>query len=145
MKYVKCGECRSYFETSIIKVNGDTCRAYAEDAVLVADTMIKCMMWVALADGDVQPSEIDLLHSALNQLSTSPVSKEVVEEAVKAAEIDVESGKLEKDLNPVVSKLSDESKALIFKASLAVAAADNEIQPEEQEVLERMMNILQGS
>ena len=111
---------------------------------VVLNVMLKCMIWVTLADGVVADSEVELLHETLNNISENEMSKEAVKEAVESARDEVSSGELEKKIREIAPSLSNEAKKLVLQASLAVAAADGEIDASEEEVMKTILSIFSG-
>ena len=85
-----------------------------------------------------------LLQETIKGLSGKKMSKEDVKELIVSAKEDVISGKLAKDLQEIAPVLPDDAKQLVLKASMAVAAADGELDPKEQRVLDDIIRLLQG-
>jgi len=102
--------------------------------------MCEALFLVMLADGRVKNVERDVMRGALRILSSDRVRSNHIESMLDSAARNVAEQGIKARLDEVISKLRDdhERSELTYVLAAAIAAADEKVVPEEQEVLDAL-------
>lgn len=129
-EYVECGACKSTFNERVLQMDPKAAAEKFEAAFSVAAKRV--MFKMALADGDIDQSEIDTITQ-----SFANITKREIDPADIAAELETARG----DTRPVADYLrevapgmNDTGKELVLRSAIAVAKADGYI--DDGEVVE---------
>lgn len=99
--------------------------------------LCEAMFLVMLADGRVKNVERDVLRGALRIISNDLVRTNHIEAMLDVAARNVAEHGVKARLDEVISKLRDDQARaeIAYVLAAAVAAADNDVVPQEQEIL----------
>jgi len=126
-EYVECGTCKSTFNQRVLEMDPKAASEKYEAAFSIAAKRV--MFKMALADGDIDQSEIDTITQAF-----ANITKREIDPADIAAELEAARG----DARPVAdylrevsSGMNDTGKELVLRSAIAVAKADDHIDDTE--------------
>ena len=138
-EYVECQTCRATFRLSVLADDASAATLEAEFHAAVKRVMVLMM----LADGRIEPREIETLTRVYEKLAKTALTKDDVEREVSAAK--AEGRDLYAYLSSVVGRLNDPGKALVLKAAFFVAAADADVDDAETRLLAELASALEMS
>lgn len=130
-EYVECQSCRGTFKLDVL-----TWDPSAMDGNFEAEfhrAVKRAMVMVMMADGEIDPGEIETVRGIYQKVTGAALSEESVRAEIAAAEAD--PGGIADQLAKLAGTLNDDGKELVLKAALFVAAADGEVQGEEKELI----------
>jgi tellurite resistance protein len=108
--------------------------------------MLESAFLVAAADGTLGDDEVDALAGALVELSDGEIDAEEIEPLLEEFSAALERDGFENRVAAVASALPDhDARRAAFLVALAVASADDELNPEEDAVFEMMSRALRVS
>lgn len=109
---------------------------HQQDAAVAASALMRCMIAVCASDNDLDDREINMIIKIYKQLMDSEITADDIRQAasqMQASEIDIEE-----ELSQISGTLYTDLKGKILKASLYILAADGQVDPREEEVLEKI-------
>jgi tellurite resistance protein len=130
-EYVECSGCKGTYKPEVLQWDPrKQQRAFeAEFEIAIRRVMVRMM----LADGDVDPAEVDVICGVFQDITGKPCTPEMVREearrslAAQRALADV--------VGDVAPMLNDHGKEMVLRAAAFVAAADGRLQAEEVALL----------
>jgi tellurite resistance protein len=137
-EYIECQHCKLTYKKSILRYDPEAAHEKALAEFEIAITKIMVMMM--LADGIIDDSEIEAIQEIYGQLAKRELSRQEIDQYItdleqkRAGEPKVRKRLLRK----MIGSLNSEGCEMVFKAAFMVAASDNDIPPEEQELLEEI-------
>ncbi len=113
-------------------------------ALQVRDLMLRCMLAITLADGEIEDPEIAVMRQIVSELMGEPPEHSQLQAAAEAMAremasapegvsnpLDLLLSQLQRDL----PQLDDNARELILESAFRVACSDGEIEPEEERLL----------
>ena len=113
-------------------------------ALQVRDLMVRCMLAITLADGEIEDPEIAVMRQIVSELMGEPPEHSQLQAAAEAMAremasapegvsnpLDLLLSQLDRDL----PQLDDNARELILESAFRVACSDGEIEPEEERLL----------
>ena len=113
-------------------------------ALQVRDLMVRCMLAITLADGEIEDPEIEAMRQITMELMGDPPEHSELQAAAEVMERDMATApegvssaldlllsQLQRDL----PKLDDNARELLLESAFRVACSDGEIEPEEERLL----------
>lgn len=126
-EYIECGACKSTFNERVLQMDPKAAADKFEAAFSIAAKRV--MFKMALADGDIDQTEIDTITQAF-----ANITKREIDPADIAAELEsarADDRPIAEYLRDVSSGLNDTGKELVLRSAIAVAKADGYIDPNE--------------
>jgi tellurite resistance protein len=137
-EYVECQKCQGTFDVGAISYDPEVEREKFEAAYLSG--MKRVMVQVMLADGEIQPAEVQLLRG---------IYKNVANRVLGQQEIDAEVDALRAQkadpffyLGNLGEMLNEDGKVRVLRAAVLVATADGSLQASEQQLLAKIARAL---
>jgi tellurite resistance protein len=130
-EYVECSGCKGTYKPEVLDWDPRKAqRAFeAEFEVAVRRVMVRMM----LADGDVDPAEVDVICGVFQDITGKPCTPEMVrEEALQSL---TAQRPLADVVGEVAPMLNDHGREMVLRAAAFVAAADGRLQAEEMALL----------
>ncbi|MEL7025727.1 MAG: TerB family tellurite resistance protein [Pseudomonadota bacterium] len=126
-QYVECKACRATFNERVLQMDPERARAEFEAAFSVAAKRV--MFKMALADGEVDQTEIDQITQAFGNLTKREIDPGDIAAELEAARDD--STTVQQYLRSVAPGLNDTGKELVMRSAIAVAKADGHMDDSE--------------
>lgn len=138
-EYIECGKCFGTFELDVLSYDPAAERAKFEAVfhTAIRRTMVK----MCLADGVVDPGEVEVIRDIYSKLAGVELSEDDVREEIADAMTDTRT--VQAYLKEGIGMFNLKAKELILKSAYFVAAADGEFQAEEQKLLNNIGAALQ--
>ena len=130
-EYVECDTCRDTYKTNILDYDPEANAARIEAEYYIA--IKKVMIYVLLADGQIEESEIETVQSIYHELTNTQISTATLLEEIKAIQTSQEN--LSHLLQQLQGFLNSEGKEMVVKAAMKVALADGVFQQEEKDMI----------
>jgi glutaminase len=120
-------------------------------ALLVRERMIRCMLAITLADGEIEDPEIDTMLTIYSELMGVPPDRDALWESAQALASQAETDQagstdaleaLFQQLQQDRPRLDDNARELILESAFRVACSDGEIEPEEDRMLRSLAKAL---
>jgi len=117
----------------------------------VRDLMLRCMLAITLADGEIEAPEIDTMLEVCAELMGEPPLRSDLEASAEqlASEVAGANGEVGGPLALLLDQLrhdlpllDDNARGLILEAAFRVACSDGEIEPEEDQLLRSLAAVL---
>jgi tellurite resistance protein len=140
-EYVECQHCRDTYAPDVLSYDPNAGKRQFEAAFHSA--VKRVMVLMMMADGKIDPEEIETIRQVFGKLSNREVRQEEVDAEVAAARS--EGRGLRQYLSSVSGQLNDTGKELVVKAAFFVAAADGRITDEETSLLSELASALEMS
>lgn len=140
-EYVECGGCGGTYRPEVLSFNPG--EQNAEFEAEFQRGIKRTMVLMALADGVVDPEEVETIRNVYGRIADREISAANVEAEITEARLD--SRGVEDYLKGLVGTLNNSGKELVVKAAFMVAAADGEFQDEERELMTRIGKALEMS
>lgn len=102
------------------------------DTPTTAEWVLRAMIAMAAADGNIEEREIELIQQTYQELTAMPLAREKIE---KAAEANMKAADLVAEFEDVSPKLSIPTKEEIIRGAYLVLLADDNIAGEERKRL----------
>ena len=133
-QYLECQTCLGTFDTEALNLGPDHYEAEGRKFEAEFQKAMKTtMLLMMLADGKIDPSEIEVVRSIFEQLTGEEYPAELLIDDVKGLEakhIDINHY-----LTDIGGRLNDGGKASVFQAAVLVAQADGEVAQAEEKLL----------
>ena len=129
-QYVECSSCKATYNERVLQMDPERARAEFEAAFSVAAKRV--MFKMALADGDVDQTEIDQIAQAFSNITKREIDAGDIAAEIEAARDDNRS--IADYLRTVAPGLNDTGKEMVMRSAIAVAKADGHV--DETEVAE---------
>lgn len=126
-QYVECGACKGTYNERILAMDPEKARAEFEAAFSVAAKRV--MFKMALADGEIDQSEIDQITQAFSNIAKREIDAGDIAVELEAARSDTSS--VADYLRSVAGGLNDTGKELVMRAAISVAKADGHMDDRE--------------
>ncbi|MEM9319917.1 MAG: TerB family tellurite resistance protein [Pseudomonadota bacterium] len=126
-KYVECGDCKSTFNERVLQLDPERARVELEAAFSVAAKRV--MFKMALADGEIDQSEIDQITLAFANIAKREIDAGDIAAELEAARNDTSS--VVDYLRAIAPNLNDTGKELVMRSAIAVAKADGHVDDSE--------------
>lgn len=144
-EYVECLHCRDTYKTSVLDFDADML-SEAKEKVIEAEfhaAVKRVMVLMMLADGKIEPAEVETIQLIYGKLAKSELSKEDVDKEVEASKADGRG--LRAYMSSLVGSLNDSGKETVVKAAYFVASADGHVSTEETNLLAELAAALEMS
>jgi DnaJ-domain-containing protein 1 len=138
-EYIECGKCFGTYELDVLSYDPAAEAAQFEAAFQIA--IRRTMVKMCLADGVVEPSEVQVIREIYSKVAGVELSEDDVREEIAEAMTDPRT--VQQYLKDGIGMFNLHAKELIVKAAFFVAAADGEFQTEEQKLLQNIGAALQ--
>ncbi|WP_341366536.1 TerB family tellurite resistance protein [Yoonia sp. BS5-3] len=126
-QFVECTTCKSTFNERVLEMDPQEDARKFEAAFSVAAKRV--MFKMALADGDLDPSEVDQIVKAFSNIAKREIDPADIEAEIEAARDDQRS--ISAYVAEVAPGLNDTGKEIILRSAISVAKADGVIDPSE--------------
>lgn len=137
-QYVECGTCRATYNERVLEMDPERARAEFEAAFSIAAKRV--MFKLALADGEVDQSEIDQIALAFSNIAKREIDAGDIAAELEAARADTQS--VTDYLRAVAPQLNDTGKELVMRAAISVAKADGHVDDTEVAQLHELVPAL---
>ena len=137
-RYVECASCKSTFNERMRDYDPEKQQEKFEAAFSIAAKRV--MFKLALADGDIDPSEVDQITQAFQNIAKRSISRADIAAELEAARDDTRD--VAAHLAEVAPGLNDTGKELVLRSAIAVVKADGRIDPEELTMLRALVPAL---
>lgn len=144
-EYVECLHCRDTYKPGVLDFDPDMLTE-AKEKVIEAEfhaAVKRVMVLMMLADGKIEPAEMETIQLIYGKLAKSELSKEAVEKEIEDAKADGRG--LRPYLSSLVGSLNDSGKETVVKAAYFVASADGNVSSEETSLLGELAGALEMS
>lgn len=140
-EYVECQHCHDTYKLDILALGpaGSDRHVEAEFQTAVKRVMVLVMM----ADGHIDPQEIETIQLVLGKLVEREVTRAEVDREIERARTDALG--IRAYVESVAPRLNDSGKETVVKAAYFVAAADGRIADEETALLAELATALEMS
>jgi tellurite resistance protein len=138
-EYIECGKCYGTYDLAVLSYDPAAEKAAFEAVFHVA--MRRTMIKMCLADGVVDPQEVEVIRDIYSKLTGAELSEDDVREEIAEAMTDPTT--VQQYLKDGIGMFNLNAKEMILKAAYFVAAADGEFQAEEQKLLNNIGAALQ--
>jgi len=138
-EYVECGKCYGTFDLAVLSY--DPAAEKAKFEAVFHPAVRRTMVKMCLADGVVDPAEVEVIRDIYSKLTGVELSEDDVREEIAEAMTDTKT--VQQYLSAGIGMFNLKAKELILKAAFFVAAADGEFQEEEQKLLHNIGAALQ--
>lgn len=129
-EYIECQVCQNTYQLAVLTATAAEHRAFEAEFQLVIK---RVMILMLLADGVVADAELEVIRRIYLKLSEIDLSLEDLRLEVEAARKDVADVLLYLERNGKV--LNARGKELVIKSAFLVAAADDQFQDKERQLL----------
>ncbi|AKS44741.1 Tellurite resistance protein [Octadecabacter temperatus] len=129
-EYVECGACKSTFNERVLEMDPKAAAEKFEAAFSIAAKRV--MFKMALADGEIDQSEIDTITQAFANIAKREIDPADIAAELEAAKSDTRP--VAEYLRGVAAGMNDTGKELVLRSAIAVAKADGHI--DDTEVVE---------
>lgn len=129
-EYIECQVCQNTYQLGVLKATQAEHRAFEAEFQLAIK---RVMILMLLVDGVVADAELEVIRRIYLRLSTVDIPVEALREEVEAARQDV--GDVLVYLERVGPALNPRGKELVIKSAFLVAAADDQFQDKERQLL----------
>ena len=130
-EYVECQQCGATYQLKVLDLDPDEAAASFEAEF--HRVMKRVMVLMMLADEVIEEDEINIIREVYRQMTDRPLSKEDVMTEVEQARADGHG--IDVYLASIAGNLNDRGKESVVTGAFMVAAADGEIQDEEQKLI----------
>jgi len=130
-EYVECATCKDTFNANALNYSPASDGGAFEAEYHAA--VIKVMIYMLLADGVIDDSEVETILAYYKSVTGSPMEKVKLLEEIDAIEKSGED--FARTLGHLQGCLNDQGKEMVVKAALHVALSDGEFQEEEKQTL----------
>ena len=140
-QYLECQTCLGTFNTDAMDHGPD--HYEAEGLKFEAEfqkAMKITMLLMMLADGKIDPAEIEVVRTIFGDLTKGDYPSETLIEDVKRLEEN--NTTIKGYLTDIGGRLNNGGKAMVFKAAILVAQADGEVAQEEEQLLKETYKAL---
>lgn len=129
-EYIECQVCQNTYQPAVLTASAAEHRAFEAEFQLAIK---RVMILMLLADGVIADAELEVIRRIYSKLSAVDLPVEALREEVEAARQDV--GDVLVYLERVAPALNPRGKELVIKSAFLVAAADDQFQDKERELL----------
>jgi len=140
-EYVECQHCRATYKPNVLSYDPSAVKKLFETELHAA--VKRVMVLMMMADGKIDPEEIETIRQVFGKLSKREVGRAEVEAEVEAAK--AEGRGLRQYLTRVSPNLNAPGKELVVQAAFFVAAADGTVTEEETALLTELATALEMS
>lgn len=137
-EYVECQSCKSTFNDRVLEFDPKAETEKFEAAFSIAAKRV--MFKLALADGEIDQSEIDQITQAFSNIAKRDIDADDIAAELEAARDDTRS--VEDFLRDVAPGLNDSGKEIVLRSAIAVAKADGTVDASELEELHAVSKAL---
>jgi tellurite resistance protein len=138
-EYIECGKCYGTYDLEVLSY--DPAAEKAKFEAVFHTAIRRTMVKMCLADGVVDPAEVEAIREIYSKLTGVELSEDDVREEIAEAMTDTKT--VQQYLQAGIGMFNLKAKELILKAAFFVAAADGEFQEEEQKLLHNIGAALQ--
>ena len=129
-EYIECQVCQNTYQPAVLKASAADHRAFEAEFQLVIK---RVMILMLLADGVVADAELEVIRRIYLRLSDIDISIEDLRLEVEAARQGVSDVLVYLERNAPI--LNERGKELVIKSAFLVAAADDQFQDKERQLL----------
>jgi DnaJ-domain-containing protein 1 len=129
-EYIECQVCQNTYQPAVLKATAADHRAFEAEFQLVIK---RVMILMLLADGVVADAELEVIRRIYLRLSEIDISIEDLRLEVEAARQGVSDVLVYLERNAPI--LNERGKELVIKSAFLVAAADDQFQDKERQLL----------
>ena len=140
-EYVECQHCRATYKPNVLSYDPRAGKKLFEAEFHAA--VKRVMVLMMMADGKIDPEELETIRQVFGKLSKREVGRAEVEAEVEAAK--TEGRGLRQYLTSISPNLNDPGKELVVQAAFFVAAADGTVTEEETALLTELATALEMS
>ncbi|MGH1367229.1 MAG: TerB family tellurite resistance protein [Maritimibacter sp.] len=137
-EFVECDSCKSTFNERVLDFDPKADHEKFEAAFSIAAKRV--MFKMALADGDIDQSEIDQITQAFSNIAKREIDAADIAAELEAARDDTRS--IADYLVEVAPGLNDTGKELVLRSAIAVAKADGTVDDSERDELQTLSKAL---
>jgi tellurite resistance protein len=133
-EYVECQACMNTYKPTVLDY--DPAAAARQFQAAYSTGMKRVMVRMALADGEIDAAEVQLLRGVYLNVTGKPLEDAELDAEVasaRAGPVDVAAS-----VGELAGMLNDQGKAAVFKAAYLVAAANGRIERSEADQLYRL-------
>lgn len=138
-EYIECGKCYGTYELEVLSY--DPAAEKAKFEAVFHTAIRRTMVKMCLADGVVDPAEVEVIRDIYSKLTDEELSEDDVREEIAEAMTDTKT--VQQYLAAGIGMFNLKAKELILKSAFFVAAADGEFQEEEKKLLHNIGAALQ--
>lgn len=138
-EYVECGKCYGTYDLAVLSY--DPAAEKAKFEAVFHPAIRRTMVKMCLADGVVDPAEVEVIRDIYSKLTGVELSEDDVREEIAEAMTDPKT--VQQYLSAGIGMFNLKAKELILKSAFFVAAADGEFQEEEQKLMHNIGAALQ--
>ncbi len=109
---------------------------HREDGAALAMALIRAMLAICIADGDVEEPEIQMIGKIYKQLTGSAISQQTIRDT--ADDMLANRNPIGDEMLSLKDALSMEMKLKVAKAAVYILAADGEMEAQEETILEEI-------
>lgn len=139
-RFVECDDCMGTFDEEVLELAERIKADEAEVESKYEEAVRRIMVGMMMVDGEMDDQEVEAIASLSKKLPGVDLTEDEVREEAVRAEMDgrpVED--FARDIGP---SINDHGKELLFRAALAVAAADGVFEDSEKDLLMRLADAL---
>jgi tellurite resistance protein len=133
-RYVECADCKGTYHERLRDFDPAREARQFEAEFALAARRVMCKL--ALADGQIDPAEVDQIVQAFSNIAGREATRTEIEAELEAARNDPRS--VRDFLSAVAPRLNDTGKELVLRAAIAVVKSDGRIEPDEVSELHRL-------
>jgi tellurite resistance protein len=137
-EYIECQRCTNTYKLSVLSF--DPQAAQHREEAEVRQAMRRMLVMMSLADGRVDPAEIDAIATILGKIEDREVPRTEIEQDIPRARL--ANITIEQYCKQIAGYLNDSGRELVIKAAIMVAAADGNIDDSEWAALAKMASAL---
>ncbi len=139
-EYVECGSCKGTFIPRVLNNNSSN----KEEFMAVYEKAIKhSMVLIMLADGEIDENEKTQVLKIINKFGHKDISMSQLEEYIDQVKREKED--VTTYLKKVGPSLNEHGKESVIKCALSVAAADNQVDKSELDMIAKMAQAMEMS
>ena len=130
-EYVECGACKGTFKPEVLE--WDPLKQQREFEAEFEKAIRRVMVRMMLADGDVDPAEVEPIRDVFERLTGTPCPADTIRSEAKSAMGEQRS--LTEVVGGVAPMLNEHGKEMVVRAAILVAGADGRFEAEETALL----------
>lgn len=140
-EYVECYGCDATWRPDVLTSGSEVAAGGADIEAEFRTTVRRVMVMMMLADGDIDPEEVEVIRGVFRDLSGREISAAEVQ--AEAAQVRTDDATIESYLASARVFLNNNGKEAVVKAAMMVAGADDRVDETERDLLDRIATALE--
>ena len=133
-EYVECTHCGDAFDTRVLSYHPELDEE--QFAAVYRAVMLKVMVAMAEADGEIHPNEIKRICSIYEEIAGFALPDEILEDVVNDARTSQEE--VLEIVASYAGRVNDKGRELVIRAAFHILAADGDVRKEEIDFLSKV-------